>query len=670
MRFKSVGIITFIFSLYLISCVPESKKILTEVDIQLSDPVYQRILDHQYNENSDSLIKYLSDRNPTYRLLAANAFASHHDTKALDSLYVLLDDPVLKVRSTAAYAIGQMRNNDSENSLIQGFRQRDTMSVDNSSNGAILHAMGKIGNQKMAEYMINADGYRKSDTLLLEGRMKAIYQYALNGINLPSITSFVVESIKDQNLSKQTRLYAAHYLARSKNLDIEKVKFQIAESMTLENDVDIKMALVTALRHTTDKEIQETLLDQLDLQQDYRIKCNIIRTLAFYNYIESAEKITTLLKDDNIHIARAACEFIKQNGSKDDVIFYRQIAKDSLPWQVKTDLFEAINSLLPYYYTKTINATRWQIQQSLEKEEDPLIQSHYIRALGQDPGAYGYIIEYADKSESGAVKTAAISALGNILANENFSGTHTGFIRYHKRKILEYLTKGLETGDEGIVGEAALAIANEKTGLKELIDSTNFLFAAKDKLNNPSQIESIHNLDRAIATMRGVTIPNLTEIVNHQGVDWSLLEEFGDQTTALVKTTRGVFRIQFYAKDAPGSVLNFLKLARDNYYDDKTFHRVVPNFVIQTGSPRSDNYGGTDYVIRSDLSSHFYDDEGYVGMASAGNDSESAQWFVTHSAAPHLDGKYSIFGKVIEGMDVVHNIQVGDRILDIIISNI
>jgi cyclophilin family peptidyl-prolyl cis-trans isomerase len=96
----------------------------------------------------------------------------------------------------------------------------------------------------------------------------------------------------------------------------------------------------------------------------------------------------------------------------------------------------------------------------------------------------------------------------------------------------------------------------------------------------------------------------------------------------------------------------------------------VPNFVIQTGSPRADNYGGKDYVINSELPPFYYDAPGYVGMASAGLNTESTQWFVTHSPAPHLDGKYTIFGKITDGMDVVHKIQVGDKIQDIIISNI
>ena len=122
------------------------------------------------------------------------------------------------------------------------------------------------------------------------------------------------------------------------------------------------------------------------------------------------------------------------------------------------------------------------------------------------------------------------------------------------------------------------------------------------------------------------------------------------------------------ANKAPATVANFIALAQDNYYDNNRVHRVVPNFVIQGGCNRGDGYGGLDYTIRSEFSQQYYDDEGYIGMASAGKDTEGTQWFITHSPTPHLDGRYTIFGKVIDGMDVVHKIQVGDITHDVIIS--
>jgi cyclophilin family peptidyl-prolyl cis-trans isomerase len=109
-------------------------------------------------------------------------------------------------------------------------------------------------------------------------------------------------------------------------------------------------------------------------------------------------------------------------------------------------------------------------------------------------------------------------------------------------------------------------------------------------------------------------------------------------------------------------VVNFIKLINDGFYNGKTTHRVVPNFVVQGGCPRGDGYGALDYTIRSEIGLCWYDQAGYLGMASAGRDTEGTQWFITHSPTPHLDGRYTIFGKVAEGMDVVNTLEVGDRI--------
>jgi cyclophilin family peptidyl-prolyl cis-trans isomerase len=114
-------------------------------------------------------------------------------------------------------------------------------------------------------------------------------------------------------------------------------------------------------------------------------------------------------------------------------------------------------------------------------------------------------------------------------------------------------------------------------------------------------------------------------------------------------------------EEAPGSVANFVELVSKKYFNDKFFHRVVPNFVIQTGCNRGDGFGSEDYSMRSEFSTRRYK-EGSVGMASAGKDTEGTQWFITHSPTPHLNGRYTIFAEVVAGMEVVHAIQVGDQI--------
>ena len=662
--------ISIFLVLFCSSCVPESKKILTSVDLNPGDPMFQKIMDHEYAQEIDSLFDYFSHENPTYRYLVARSMASLKTEGSLDSLYKLLDDPVLKVRYMAAYAIGQIGSEQSESALLDAFRQKDTMSVDNIANAAILEALGKLGKKRLAGLLVNSKGYRNTDTLLHRGKTKSLYQFALRGIHNEEISSYLVSILRNKELDNETRLYAAHSLSRTKDLNIETIKFQIAEIFTEEEDKQIKMALALALSHTNDKEIQTILLNQLDSEDDPRVKINIIRALVNYDYIESAEKITELIKGPDQQVAIAACQFLYRNGIKEDVRLYRLISKEDLDWQVKAELLKAINKLLPYYFTKTLNASRWQIQELIRNEADTLVISHYLRSLSHDPAAYEWIISFLNKHNNSQLNTAGLETLKSILADENFNGTFKNYAPYHRRKILEYIMTSIESGDEGEVGMSAEIIADPNTLITEYIDSTEFLFKAKEKLNNPAQIESIHALDRAIAAIRGVKNANLTTVEGSKLPYWSLLNEFDSETKLIVKTNKGNFTIDLFMEHCPGTVLNFLQLSKDNYFDNKIFHRVVPNFVIQTGSPRSDNYGGMDYVINSELGPEYYNDDCYVGMASAGNHTESAQWFVTLSPTPHLDGKYTIFGKIIEGKDVVQNIELGDTILDIIINKL
>lgn len=674
--------VTICLMILLSACVPDNQKPLTEVVINKTSPLFQRVTNHQHNKQTDSLITLLSDKNPTARYLAAKAFASHQDPKALDSLYALLNDPVIKIRAIASYAIGQQGLVESEQALIRGFRQKDTMAVDNEGNGAILASLGKVASAPMADFIAQATtldqfrnpipgGYRPKDTLLLEGQIESLLRFSHRNILSAETTQKALNILRNPAMTPMARLYAAHYFARAKDLDIESFKFQLAETFVEEKNPNIKMALASSLKHTNDPEIQTILLNQLDLEQDYRVTCNIIRTLTNYDYPIVKQKIIELLKSDNTHIALTAVNYISQKGDPNDASQYRAILKDSIPWQIRTKLYESIFKSLPYYYTKTKNATRWQLQQDLKDETNPKAIAQYLHALGEDPENYKFIMDYIDKTEDTVIKTAGIEALGTIVSHKDFNFVYQSISRSNRRKILTYYVEALKTNDEGIVGAVANSIATPEANLKELIDSTNFLIEAKQKLKMPAQIESIHAIEKALAHIRGVNNPELSIAQNFKPINWDIIKKYNNSVKAIVKTDKGPFTIDLKMKEAPISAINFIELAESNYFDNKIFHRVVPNFVIQTGSPRGDNYGGSEYVITSEVGPQKYDDAGYVGMASAGLHTESTQWFVTHSPTPHLDGKYTIFGKVqAQDMKVIHDIQVGDKILDIIITDL
>ena len=133
-------------------------------------------------------------------------------------------------------------------------------------------------------------------------------------------------------------------------------------------------------------------------------------------------------------------------------------------------------------------------------------------------------------------------------------------------------------------------------------------------------------------------------------------------TAVYIETDRGIIEVELAVLDAPLTVESFVTLARKGFFDGISVHRVVPDFVIQSGDPRGDGEGGPGYTIRDELNERPYL-RGTVGMAlDLWRDTGGSQFFIMHSPQPHLDAKYTVFGRVISGMNVVDQIQQGDVI--------
>lgn len=139
---------------------------------------------------------------------------------------------------------------------------------------------------------------------------------------------------------------------------------------------------------------------------------------------------------------------------------------------------------------------------------------------------------------------------------------------------------------------------------------------------------------------------------------------------AEIHTEKGVMKVEFYEQDTPGTVDNFCKLAKSDFYDGLNFHRVIPDFVIQGGCPNGIGNGGPGYKIKCETSGgNQYHDRGVLSMAHAGKDTGGSQFFICHSRnnTAHLDRHHTCFGKVYEGLDVIDQIRQGDKIEKIII---
>jgi peptidyl-prolyl cis-trans isomerase B (cyclophilin B) len=135
-------------------------------------------------------------------------------------------------------------------------------------------------------------------------------------------------------------------------------------------------------------------------------------------------------------------------------------------------------------------------------------------------------------------------------------------------------------------------------------------------------------------------------------------------------TDRGLMTIEFYEQDAPIAVKNFVDLSKKGYYDGVTFHRVLPDFVIQGGDPTGTGGGGPGYTIKCELfGGNQYHDRGVLSMAHRGRDTGGSQFFICHSrrGTAHLDGNHTCFGKVVDGLEVIDAIRQGDVIQKITI---
>ncbi len=651
-------------------CIPPTEEVLTDIDLNFKNKTLQKIYDFQDRQNLDSLYHYFRHKDPTYRYAATMAFASIKKPEALDSLYVMLLDPIEDVKVAAAYAIGQVGESANENRLIAAFDAYDTLGQ-SYANAAILEAIGKCGDEEMLDNLATISTYKSTDTVLLEGQAWGIYRFALREKISRKGTAKMLELTTNRANPDRVRMIAANYLYRA-----EKIRFpddadkEIADAIQKEDDPRIRMALAIGLGKTKTEAALNALIYQLNVEQDYRVKCNIIRALSNFEYDQVQPTVFVALKDKSLPVALTSANFFISNGTAREATQYWRLSKDSAHWQVQLALYTAALRHLPTYFTTSIQSINWELKQRYLNSTNDYEKAGVIKALSEYGWNYNYIKQVAFPSDIPVIRTASIEAIDNICNKDgdDFRKFFGAGYRNVRKELGGYLVEAIQSGDAGMMYAAASTIAKPRYFFKGAIDSIGFLEKALEKLSLPQEIETYNEVKKALDYFRGndESAP-MTPAFNHP-IEWRHLNDFDESTRVVIKTAKGEIELEMLPDVAPGTVANFLQLVKTDFYEGKNFHRVVPNFVIQGGCPRGDGFGSLDYSIRSELPYLHYDAAGYVGMASAGNHTECTQFFITHSPTPHLDGNYTIFARVSEGMEVVHQIEIGDIIESIAIQ--
>lgn len=675
MRYLALSVlVALLFS----ACVPpdpnkksgSSDKVL----IDLTNKRIQKIYDFRDRHQQDSLLRYLQDADATARYVAALSFCTFGDSTLVDPLAVLLKDPVDEVRIAAALALGQIGSARAEAPLIAAFVSGDSLSTRQRLNAVILEAVGKCGSLSSLKHIAAVTTYKPSDTLLLQGQCRSIYRFGRRKITDPSGTNLMVEYVANERIPEPARLMAAHYLARTEGVSPDSSQsVKMTAAYVRANDPDIRMALATALGKSTTGPSFRLLSTAIRTEQDWRVKCNIINALAKFDYDTVRQLVVPCITDANVHVSRVASEFFIANGREKDGDYYWRIARDNaaLPWQSQVALYHASNKWLSARNEQeSKDYVNFRLREIFLQSQNPYEQAACLRGLSEFVWQYHWIYEKGRGAAHPAVKSAAAEALKLICERPNFYAAFGEGSKGARRELYYYLRELIASGDPGVIAEAAPAFEVAALNYKTIRDSARITdFATTlQRLKMPRDVEAYQALEKTIAYFSDQPVPTPSKPKYNHPIEWAAFALYKPETRATVQTSKGEFEIAFYPEWAPASVLNFINLAKDGFFDNKTFHRVVPNFVVQDGCPRGDGYGAQDYTIRSEIGPLWYDDEGMVGMASAGFDTESTQWFVTHSPTPHLDGRYTIFGKVTKGMEVVHQMQVGDKINKVVVT--
>lgn len=649
----------------------------------LADPGLQAIVADQMRRDGSALIGHLSDPRPQARARAAFALGSVQAPEALGPLVAALADGSADVRRDAAFALGQLGAGEAVAPLAEAFAGEG----DDAVRVRILQALGKIGTVGSADALVGLD---VPEALEADRTLALAVLGAVRMVRTPSGQEHLLARLDDPR--PRVREAAAYYFGRVPTPEAWADRAtRIREALDgYAKDDPAAMYLVQSLGRLDDPFDGERLRTWATSAGDWRIRANAMTAIGGPRLgPEDRAALYGGLDDPSAHVALAAAQTLARSGVGPDEARRIEVWIDGHPdrWQVVDPLLSLLaRSGRADYVLGWIDAL---------PPDDTVRAGVGLRALGVLPGDMARE-RLARVAASGSPRLAA-DAVGALARRWSASPDSVARSFY-----LGVFSRALRSGSVRAAYEAAPVLADPA-----FVDlgGADTLAAAYASMSTPRDLEAMQALLAALgATGSPAAEPVLKEASSHgdpairraaaealasltgqaapsapaageadtagsgatpvtPAVDWGYLSGLGDAPRLVLETARGRVAVRMETEEAPQTVQTIATLAEAGRYDGVPFHRVVPNFVVQGGDFASgDGFGGPGFTIRSEFTLIPYL-RGVIGMASAGKDTEGSQFFITHSMQPHLDGGYTAFGWVVEGMDVVDRLLVGDRIV-------
>ncbi|TXF91370.1 hypothetical protein FUA23_01340 [Neolewinella aurantiaca] len=642
-----------------LSCVPPSDEEVVEgVVIDLNDAVSQRIYEHQNTRNTDSLLTYLAHEDPSYRYLSTRAFGSFPtlNDEVIKELSGLLQSRSELIREAAAYALGQSGTERVADTLTAAF---DADGVYRDYNATLLAAVGKTGDAGLQKSISSISTYTNQDTALIAGQAWSLFYFARRSLQSPEGDKRILELVLDRSAPMEARHPAAFYLHRFKVAVDSASDRSLRELLRIETDPEILMGVARTIGRQKEPAGRVALLRALRSQKDWRVRTEIIRSLADFDYASIREPVVEKLKDSHPLVRRTAAEFLRDNGLDTDATFYRKLSRDSFENNVRYVLYAAAQRHLPVYFADHRGFLNYDLQQAYSKTTNAYERTDILAALSEYPWNYRNIYELYKKTDQPAVRSAAAEALQKISNREDFNAFFKKSSRRVRYDLSLYFREMIYSKEVGPAYAAAGALTDNPELYQPFYTELDWMNTALLGFQLPRDIEAYRAVDAARAALAGEPVPEPYSVdADAKPIDWNIIGE-GAGKEVVIRLPAGRVVLKLWPDMAPATVSSFLELVGAGYYNGKVFHRVVPNFVAQGGGPLGDGFGSEEFNLRTETPGVRWDRPGLIGMASAGKDTEGVQFFITHRATPHLDGNYTIFGEVTEGQNILDGVTVG-----------
>ncbi len=644
-----------------------------EIDLDFNDAGIQQIISLRGSysanglPNTDALKTYLASDKTAQRLMSAIVLWSVQDSNLVPDLEKTLKDAYPQVRAAAATALGFSKSSKAAVILYGAFKDEANYKV----KAAILEAIGRCGTESELKYLATVAPYALKDSFLLEAKSLALFRMSARGlINAEGTNKLINEFIANTQMYRPARLAAANYLARAASLEVASFEPALTNAVNTEKDSNTLMFLVLGLAKTKTPTALATLKNLYQSSNCGQVKINIIRGLRYFPYDSSKTLVFEAVADSIYpHLDLIAAEQLYHTGKDLDALIYQNLAASAKNWRTRYQLYAAAIRNLAIYKTPQRNFISQKLISLYPTVASDYEKAAIIRALSENVWNYKFINKIMfPVADSLLPSPIVLSACGEALVAIRSNPDFDKIVGLNKLAVVNELNGifrlCIERADVGVQALVAEMFCDPKLEFSIAYPDYNFIKEAQAKLKLPRDIETHIFMQKSL----NVLSKNANKSVDYHALlklvepEWQVIKTIESKNKALISTNKGDIIIQLLYKDAPATVSHFIQLAQSRFYDNKTFHRVVPNFVVQGGCPRGDGYGGFDYGTPTEVSNRRFNKAGMVGMASAGKDTESSQFFITTAPALHLDGNYTIFAEVEKGLEVVQKLYVGDTI--------